>query len=211
MCDFASLIVTKDRVFWSKNGDNHTAIAEEHGLHEDGAKGPNVVKVEITPPGGQWWTDRKGWAFRVDQDILPEWWDAKDGEARARVALEDLAAARLFDGRDAEVKEGMIFARNSTVKAWGSATVEASGSATVKAWGSATVKAWDSATVKAWGPATVKASGSATVIGYSPTRHKLADLAVLVDRSKAGTVTCETTLIKAEAEAAYAVKGSVKL
>jgi hypothetical protein len=60
------------------------------------------------------------------------------------------------------------------------------------AWGSATVRASGSATVEAWDSATVEASGSATVV--KPTLWcsnnakvtKLADLAVLIDRSQGG-------------------------
>ena len=42
MCDFASFVLTKDKVFWS-DSNSHTDIIEEFGLHEDGANGPNIL------------------------------------------------------------------------------------------------------------------------------------------------------------------------
>jgi hypothetical protein len=191
MCNFASLVVTKDRVLWSKRTDGHTEICEEYGLHEDGARGPNVVKVELLPPNGEWWKPRSEWRFHVDQDSLPEWWEAGEGEARARVALEDLAAVRIFDGRDGEIVGISAMVRNATVHAGGNATVDAGDNATVHAGDNATVHAGDNATVHAGDNATVEARDNATVIGYAPARHKLSDLAVLVDRSQAGKVKME--------------------
>lgn len=49
MCQFASFVLTRESEFWGPT-DSHSVIIEKHGLVEDGARGPNIVRVEITPP-----------------------------------------------------------------------------------------------------------------------------------------------------------------
>ena len=75
MCEPASFVLTRDKVFWSRKTDSHTEIIAEFGLHEDGARGPNVLKVEITPPGGDMRKPLAEWIYHIDQDIKREWAD----------------------------------------------------------------------------------------------------------------------------------------
>ena len=49
MCQFASFVITKGREFWSDESDSHTAIINKYNLHEDGPRGPNIVRIEISP------------------------------------------------------------------------------------------------------------------------------------------------------------------
>ena len=89
MCKFASFILTKDREFWSETSDSHTDIISEHNLNEWGARGPNIVKVEISPTNKiKKWPSLKAWTFVIDQDKTPDWFDAKQAEARTREALQ---------------------------------------------------------------------------------------------------------------------------
>ncbi len=159
MCAPASFVLTKDRAFWSVKTDSHEDIIEEFGLCADGVQGPNIVRVEIHPPDDDFLKPLDTWRFQVDQDLLPDWWDAQEGEARARLALKDWAAARVFTEGEHTVTEG-------TYWAYGSATICARNSATVYAYGSAIVHAYDSATVHAYNSATVHAYNSATVHAY---------------------------------------------
>lgn len=92
MCQFASFVLTQDKAFWSGKSDSHTAIIEEHVLHEDGAHGPNLLKVELVPVTSL--TDIRTWKYHVDQDIMPEW-IRDDEEERTRKA-----AAERFAGVD---------------------------------------------------------------------------------------------------------------
>ena len=90
MGNFASFVLTKDRVFWSEKTDSHESIIEEFGLFADGAKGTNILRVEVTPPKGAAlvdWSDLSAWTYRVDQDIVPVWADAQVDEERVRAAL----------------------------------------------------------------------------------------------------------------------------
>ena len=89
MCNFASFVLTKDREFYCENGDSHSDIISANNLHEWGAKGPNIVKVEIWPTDKiKKWPDLHAWKFSIDQDILPDWADAETCEKRTREALK---------------------------------------------------------------------------------------------------------------------------
>ena len=93
MCNFASFVLTKDAAFWSDKSDSHEAIIAEHNLHADGVRGPNILRVEIVPAGVMLkrFSDYKDWEYKVDQDRMPEWFDAARDEKRARKALQDRA------------------------------------------------------------------------------------------------------------------------
>ena len=209
MCRPASMIVTKDRVYWSKQTDSHSEIRDEFSLpHETCAQRIKTVAVEIAPDDGNLARPIDEWVYRVDQGEVPKWYDAERDEGRVRAALKDWVAARLvLAGQEITVFSGeSVYVYGGTVKACGNATVQAWDNATVKAWDNATVKAWDNATVEAWDNATVKAYGNATVNAYDnatvgawersqviafsklePTILKSAT-AVLIDRSEHGKV-----------------------
>ncbi len=88
MCKFASFVLTKDREFWSDKSDSHEDIISKHNLHADGARGPNILRVEISPTDKiKVWPSLKAWAYRIDQDTMPEWFIAAQAEKRTRAAL----------------------------------------------------------------------------------------------------------------------------
>ena len=90
MCRFASFVITMDREFYLDNKDSHEDIIRKHGLHADGPRGPNIVRVEISPTDTiKKWPSLKRWAYKVDQDLLPDWHRAYPDktEKRTRAAL----------------------------------------------------------------------------------------------------------------------------
>ena len=92
MCKFASFVLTKGEEFWLEGehaSDSHEKIINFYELHADGARGPNILRVEISPTDKiKVWPSLKAWAYRVDQDRMPEWFDAAAAEKRTRSALE---------------------------------------------------------------------------------------------------------------------------
>ena len=72
MCNFASFVLTKDRVFWLEDSNSHSEIISRFELHEFGARGMNILKVEIRPTARvKQWPDLRAWRSAVDQDLLP--------------------------------------------------------------------------------------------------------------------------------------------
>src|SRR3990167_8139447 len=86
MCQFASSVLTEQNEYWSDKTDSHTAIMAEHGLREDLAGVPQVLKIELIPAGRSL-DDLNDYEYHIDQDVMPRWFDAARDEARARAAL----------------------------------------------------------------------------------------------------------------------------
>ncbi|MEA5048428.1 MAG: hypothetical protein VB034_07415 [Eubacteriales bacterium] len=96
MCNFKSLLLTKDKAF-CPDYDNHSRMIEELGLR-DTALQPGFVKIEITPPNDDPFTPLDQWAYRVDQDYFPDWYAEEIDKPRAMAALGEWAKDRIFVG-----------------------------------------------------------------------------------------------------------------
>ena len=74
MCQFKSGIILKDRVF-IPDYDSHADMLEELKI-QDSTFIPNFVKVEFLPPENSNLapSDYSNWIYKIDQDILPEWY-----------------------------------------------------------------------------------------------------------------------------------------
>ena len=137
MCNPASFVLTKDQVFWSMKTDSHENIIAEFGLAQDGVRGPNILRVEITPPKMfDYGTPAEQWNFKLDQDLLPPWFDATADEIRARLALVEWIEKRVIrEKTKRECRDGIFFAvDNSQVTAWDNSQVTARGNSTVNQW-----------------------------------------------------------------------------
>ena len=202
MCNPASGVFTKGHIaHWSKYSDSHEYIIEEHKLNADGVGGPNIVRFEITPPDGDMTKPLADWSYKVDQDILPDWYDPKEGEAAARKMLTEWAGKKVITGESNDLADGEYFiVGNATVSGVrGNATVSGVwDNATVSGvWANATVSdVWDNATVSdVRGNATVSGvrdnatvsdvRGNATIITYVKQDQgcMLSASAVMIDRS----------------------------
>ena len=106
MCKFASLVLTRDQVFWSRNSDSHETIIRDFGLWADGVSGPNILRVEIVPPNGGCESPLDRWSYRTDQDTRPSWYDGWADEHRARAALVALVADRILIAPEGAAIEG---------------------------------------------------------------------------------------------------------
>ena len=165
MCQFKSALVLKDRIFLP-DYDSHDKMLQELGIEDNFTNASKVfVRVELSPADGDIFSDVDGWELKVDQDILPDWWNEAERLPQLKELVETwMQKHTIYAG---EVADGVWLATGSaTVTAYGSATVKAYESSTVTACGRATVTAYDSATVKAYESATVTAYDSATVKAY---------------------------------------------
>jgi len=164
MCIPASMIVTKDKVYWSKKSESHTDIIEEFGLRERNVRGEYLlVPIEIVPPDYNYLLPLDEWEYSIDigeceRDCLPAWYDRKKVENRARMALRDWYKQKVIQpNKTRKIKDkqvfcyGKVIARGwSEVTAYGSSVVEAYEHSTVNAFGNSVVRARDNAMVRAF-------------------------------------------------------------
>ena len=182
MCQLKSCLVLKDRVF-CPDYNSHQSMLEELGIKDDYLHASKIfVRVELTPPDGirspMEPLDR--WTLKVDQDIVPEWWDEKADRQRVEEAVEIWRKGHVFAEGEHSISAGIVYALGrATVKACGSTKVEAYGRAMVKAWDRAMVKACDNATVTAHDRAMVGAHNSVTVKAHGNAKVKAFDRAIV--------------------------------
>ena len=163
MCQLKSCLVLKDRVF-CPDYNSHQSMLEEldiedNYLHAD----KTFVRVEFTPPNNKSLIEPLDrWTLKVDQDIVPEWWDEKTDRQRVEEAVEEWRRKHVFT-------EGKHIVRTGTVYAYGDAEVQVYNDATVVAYDRATVKAYSNAKVYAFGKTTVKTVSNAPVEAYDDT------------------------------------------
>ena len=172
MCRMKSGLIFKDEVF-IPDYDSHSQMLEELGI-EDNKKNASskFIRAELYPKNNDVFSPIETWVFRVDQDILPDWYVEKYDEERMRNAVKKWAEEHIHVGKDnlkissgenhyiKDCKNVFIYGSATVKNIYDSATVEnIYDSATVKnIYGSATVEyICDSATVK-------KAAGLSTII-----------------------------------------------
>ena len=131
MCNPASFVLTKDRVFWSKKTDSHDKIINEYSLCESiRNESPATceactLKVEIVPPSKNAFdAPLNEWIFLIDQDIMPKWFDAVADEKRARDVLVEWAKSKLIrSGENRDVNEGDCILAICGWLCWGSSKI----------------------------------------------------------------------------------------
>ena len=124
MCNFKSALCLKDRVF-VPDYDSHDRMLKELGIHDDYLHASKTfVRVELSPADGDPASDPMGWRIKIDQDILPDWFDHKGDEPRVKEAVAEWCKVHVLREGEHEVHDGVWIATGSaTVTAYGSATV----------------------------------------------------------------------------------------
>lgn len=77
MCSFKSGLIFKNRVELAPDGnESHSDLLESLKIEDTRFNASKVfVRAELTPPDGNKAEDIGKWNFRVDQDIVPNWYD----------------------------------------------------------------------------------------------------------------------------------------
>ena len=169
MCQLKSCLVLKDRVF-CPDYNSHQSMLEELGIEDNYLHADKTfVRVEFTPPNNKSLIEPLDrWTLKVDQDVIPQWWDEKADRQRVEEAVETWRKGHVFTGGKHIVTTGTVYAYgDAEVQVYNDAMVKAHNSAKVEAYGSAKVEAFDSVTVKAYGSAKVEAFDSVTVEAYN--------------------------------------------
>ena len=181
MCQLKSCLVLKDRVF-CPDYNSHQSMLEELGIEDNYLHADKTfVRVEFTPPNNKSLIEPLDrWTLKVDQDVIPEWWDEKADRQRVEEAVETWRKGHVFTGGKHIVTTGTVYAYgDAEVQVYNDAMVEAYGSAKVEAYGSAKVEAFDSVTVEAYGNVTVKAYSNAKVEAYRNAKVEAFDRTVV--------------------------------
>jgi hypothetical protein len=189
MCRIKSAIVLKDSVYMPFDHDHHTKMLEELGIKDDSSF-PNFVRIEITPIDNDIFNHNlENWKLKVDQDIIPDWFDIKESEERAIYKLQEwFEKCFVIDRQDwNEYKDVKLYVKNSKVRvinssvvarenssvvarenssvvAWENSSVVAWENSSVVAWGKSSVVAWENSSVEAWGKSSVEAWGKSSVV-----------------------------------------------
>lgn len=93
MCQFKSGVILKNRVVLAPEGnESHSDLLECLDIDDNRMNAMKTfVRVELIPKDGNKYTDIKEWNYRVDQDIVPDWYEADPGryEQEFRDAVEE--------------------------------------------------------------------------------------------------------------------------
>ncbi len=164
MCQLKSAIILKDRVF-VPDYDSHQKMLEELGIEDTRENASRVfVRAELLPPNGDVFTDIATWTYRVDQDILPDWYVEEYDKSRMVDAVKVWAQDRIHIGVD-----GLVINSGAGHYIKDCHDVVIGGSASVKyICGSASVKCIDgSASVECIGDsASVESIGASALVEY---------------------------------------------
>ena len=182
MCQLKSCLVLKDRVF-CPDYNSHQQMLEELGIEDDYLHASKTfVRVEFTPPDNtkSLMEPLDKWTLKVDQDIVPEWWDEKADRHRVEEAVEIWHKGHVFTEGKHIITTGMVYTYDDAeVHAYNDATVAAYDSTIVKAYGNAKVYAFGKTTVETVSNVPVEAHGDATVKAYGNTKVEAFDRAIV--------------------------------
>ena len=88
MCRLKSGIILKDRVYIPDH-DGHQEMLAELKIEDTRENAERLfVRAELYPKDNDIFTDPDTWIYRVEQDILPDWYVADVDEARMREAVK---------------------------------------------------------------------------------------------------------------------------
>ena len=194
MCEPACFVVTKKQVFWSENGDSHELIIEENGLKEmDVHNNSTFIRVEIVPPERDYRKPLRDWVYKLDQDIKPEWYEAKEVEERCRLYLKDWRKSNVVMPNETVSNLNKYKAAvYGTIKSVHGGTIESVNGGTIKFVYGGRIKSVEGGTIKfVHGDFPSQITGNTTIINYGLLTPEIlqSSQAVMVDRSKE-TVAC---------------------
>lgn len=214
MCQLKSCLVLKDRVF-CPDYNSHQQMLEELGIEDDYLHASKTfVRVEFTPPDNTKSLieplDR--WTLKVDQDIVPEWWDEKADRQRVEEAVEIWRKGHVFTEGKHIVTTGTVYAYgDAEVHVYNDATVAAYDSTIVKAYGNAKVYAFGKTTVETVSNVPVEAYGDATVKAYGNTKVEAFDRVIVKAYSNAKVEANDSATVKAFNSATVKAHGNAKV
>ena len=101
MCRFKSGIILKGSVVLAPiYNESHSALLRTKCIDDTDFNARKVfVRAELIPPKGDILSDVNAWKYNVDQDIVPDWYDADSSkyENDFREAVKEWRDKNIFD------------------------------------------------------------------------------------------------------------------
>lgn len=93
MCQFKSGIITKSKIYLAPiYNDSHSKLLDSIGIEDNRSNAMRkFVRAELVPPANNKTASVDKWRFRVDQDIVPDWFeeDPQRYESEMREMVSD--------------------------------------------------------------------------------------------------------------------------
>ena len=175
MCMFKSGILLRDRAYVPDH-DSHDQMLKELGIQDDyiGAA-EKFIRFELSPEDGNLLTDVSTWTMKVDQDIIPAWFDADREKYDGIIvdAVREWAEKHILREGKHEKKEGIYYLFND---------------AEITLLGNAQATLWDNAQATLWGnaQATLRHNAQATLWGNAQATMRHNAQATLWDNASIG-------------------------
>ena len=132
MCKLKSSLILKDQIF-IPDYDSHSQMLDELGIKDTEKNAETIfIRTELYPKDGDVFSPVDEWVYKVDQDILPDWYVASYDEQRVREAVKEWAKEHIHIGKkNLSVNggthyfkncENVILCGNSTATLYGNST-----------------------------------------------------------------------------------------
>lgn len=81
MCEFKSGIILRNKAVLAPDGnESHSSLLESLNIEDNYLNASKTfVRVELLPPDGNKAVDVNKWKYKVDQDIVPDWYESDPG------------------------------------------------------------------------------------------------------------------------------------
>ena len=161
MCSLKSGILLRDRAYVPDH-DSHDQMLKELGIQDDylGAS-EKFVRFELSPRDDNLLTDVSTWTMKVDQDIIPAWFDADREKYDGIIvdAVREWAEKHIIKEGKHEKSEGIYYLFNDAeITLRGNAQATLRGNARATLLGNAQAELWDNA------QATLRGNARATLL-----------------------------------------------
>ena len=162
MCQFFSAIITKNGIIFNSATDSHEDLLEQAGIKDDSSS-PDFVRVELLPKDHDIFNHQlDNWELKVDQDIIPAWFNKESTESKAKEAIQQVWGEIFFidlqDKWQLVKNKSRIFVKNSKIIGYGNCQIEG--------YGNCQIKGYDNCQIKGSGNCQIKGSDNCQIEGY---------------------------------------------
>ena len=172
MCKVKSGLVLRDRVYVPDH-DSHDLMLKELGIEDDylGAS-EKFVRFELSPKDGNLLDDVENWVLKIDQDIVPDWFDVEEKRIVIVNAVRVWAEVHIITSGEHGIEDGIYYLfgkakatlrynaqatlrENAKATLWDNAKATLSDNAKATLWDNAQATLWDNAQATLWDNAKV--------------------------------------------------------